>query len=208
MHQKLTYTTLALCLVTLLASPSQAMNPRKTPSSSSTTNVEHVPHFTITSSTYFYDERRVEITCYPDNHNLIVKDGDEVLTLNAEEKPHFKTDTGEDVVEYTGLATDQNADRSWARAEFAPGGYSPGHLHKERTEDYYVIEGQAKVIIDGVVHELSVADHIKIKPNQVHQVVNASEKDKLVIIVKCAAAWVPDDYHVVSEVGSLKNIKW
>jgi mannose-6-phosphate isomerase-like protein (cupin superfamily) len=121
------------------------------------------------------------------------------LTFEHKNKPSFNSQTGEIVTEYTGLAVDNNYEFSWAKAEFAPKGSSTSHMHKERTEDYYITSGVATLTIDGKAFKLSSGEHIKILPGQVHHVLNESEDEKLVIIVKCVPAWTINDFHLAEQ---------
>jgi mannose-6-phosphate isomerase-like protein (cupin superfamily) len=114
---------------------------------------------------------------------------DEALLLDETDKPCFSNEeTGEAVIEFTGLATDGRVDRSWAKAFYPADGYSPLHYHNERTEWYYVIKGQAKVIIDGIEQILTPGQFIKIQPKQQHQVFSVGES-ALEMMVKCVPAW-------------------
>ncbi|MBA2652990.1 MAG: cupin domain-containing protein [Tatlockia sp.] len=116
------------------------------------------------------------------------------LVYSEENKPRFKTEeTGEEVVEYSGAATDGNMDRSFAIAYFKQGAYSPNHHHNERTEIYFITAGEAKLIIDGEKHQLKAGDSITIKPGQKHQVFNIGD-GMLELIVLCTPAWVFSDH--------------
>lgn len=121
----------------------------------------------------------------------------ESLILDDTDKPHFVNEaTGETVIEYTGLATDKRADRSWAHAIFKKDGGSPKHYHNEREEFYYIISGQAKIVIDDVVSILSKGEFVHIQPKQHHQVFSIGD-DPLEMLVKCSPAWIFEDQHPV-----------
>ncbi len=130
-----------------------------------------------------------------------ISEGGENLKYDDVDQPVFDAQTGEKVIEYSGLATDKNAIRSWAQAIFEPEASSAKHFHKDRTEDYYVTSAsaRAKVIIDGVEKALSTGDHIEILPGQVHQVFNLSEERELSLFVKCYPSWAFEDHNVVNE---------
>ena len=124
-------------------------------------------------------------------------DTDEQLLLVEHSKPTFNNyQTGEQVLEFTGMATDKNKDRSWAKATFTAGAHSPLHYHNEREEWYYIIKGTAKVTLDGVEHILNTGDFVKIQRKQKHQVFNAGT-EPMEMMVKCAPAWVLSDQHEI-----------
>ena len=75
----------------------------------------------------------------------VIEEGSERLECSDEGKPIFPSDTGEKVIEYSGLAVDGNKDRSWAQAFFEPGCTSPAHSHTKLTEDYYITSAGAKL---------------------------------------------------------------
>jgi quercetin dioxygenase-like cupin family protein len=56
--------------------------------------------------------------------------------------------------------------------ELAPGGSSPHHDHPYEHENF-VVEGQGRVLMDGVWHPLKPGDIVFVPPNTVHQYANA-----------------------------------
>lgn len=127
---------------------------------------------------------------------LIIKIHNESMEFDETDKPKFDNTLGETVVEYSGLSVGDNSMRSWAKASYKPKAYSELHYHQDRIEDYYIISGHAKVIIDGEEHHLSCGDHIQILPEQEHKVVNESTQEELKLIVKCVPAWIKEDFHL------------
>jgi len=138
-----------------------------------------------------------------DNGEICIKtDAGKELSFDEKDKKIFKSTTGEAVTEYSGLATDGNAEISWAIAKFEPNGYSSHHYHKERTEVYYIVEGEAVITLDGEERKLVVGDRLTINPGQKHQVHNESTKP-LAIIVSCEPSWsYLDSHEVIPEVVS------
>jgi len=117
--------------------------------------------------------------------------------FNETDKKRFDQQSGESVIEYTGIETDGNTKQSWAIARFKPGGKSLPHYHSSRTEEYYITAGQGAVILDGKVCELKKGDHLKISPNSKHQVLNKSKNETLELIVSCTPSWTPKDFHIL-----------
>ncbi len=135
-----------------------------------------------------------------DGHISIITP-DETLSFDElEERRVFDNNKGETVIEYSGLASDGNTDRSLAKATYQAGGFSQLHYHVERVEDYYILEGRAQVILDGIAHELSVGDCITIPAQKNHEVHNiTTENGLLILIVKCTPSWIVEDYNLVNE---------
>lgn len=134
-------------------------------------------------------------------HGYIVKEGEQSLHFDRQDKPVFNYQTGKIVREFTGLATDKNEHRSWAEAVFDPnGGTAPGHFHKHRMVDYYIVLGNecAFAIVEGKKHPLTTGSHVRVLPNQINKVVNDSQTEKLVLLVKVEPSWAPEDHHLVT----------
>ena len=130
----------------------------------------------------------------PDGNTICLKalDG-QIKSFTKEGKPHFIPNTGEDVVEVSGNATDGKQDISWAIATFEVGGHSTRHHHNKRTEVYYITLGKANVVVDGKEHILSEGDVITILPGQIHQVFNNDSNMKMELVVSCEPSWVFED---------------
>lgn len=58
--------------------------------------------------------------------------------------------------------------------ELAPGGSSPHHEHPYEHENF-VVEGQGKVLMDGIWHPLKPGDIVFMPPGKVHQYANAGD---------------------------------
>lgn len=122
----------------------------------------------------------------------------EVIPFEEAGKPVFNNHLGETVMEFTGLASDGNPYRSLAQAQYAPHGYSLLHYHQTHTEDYYIIEGQAEVSLNGVLHPLSAGEQITIPAGTHHQVRNITRHQGiLMLVVKCEPAWTVEDLHFI-----------
>ena len=69
-----------------------------------------------------------------------------------------------------------------------PGGHSPLHSHPHEHLNY-IIEGNGKVIVDNLEHDLKKGDFVIVQPGETHQYKNVSSSNPLVMI--CA---VPKEY--------------
>ena len=137
---------------------------------------------------------------FNESEDIIIDLPGESATFNLKDKPTFKNSTGETVIEVSGLATDEREDRSWAIAFFEPNGHSNLHFHENRTENYYITNGKALIILGEESHVLSQGESIEIPPKTQHQVFNIGEEN-LEIIVRCSPSWIFADSHSVTEVS-------
>lgn len=65
---------------------------------------------------------------------------------------------------------------NFALVQFQPGQDFRAHYHNVMEEDFFILEGQVDVVVDGVVHNLRPGDLIHIGPGEVHYVKNAYDK--------------------------------
>ncbi len=130
--------------------------------------------------------------------SVVITVENQTVTYSEENKPVFRNDRGESVIEYTGLATTGETECSWAIAKFEPKGSSLYHYHQDHAETFYILYGKAIILIDEQEHILTASDHIKINRGQRHQVINISEDEQLVLIAKCEPAWSHQDVHFVN----------
>lgn len=125
---------------------------------------------------------------------LLFKSATANFYLADDNKPIIHSNTGEKIIE-SYLSTDDTVPSfSFAKISFKPGGFSALHHHVELTEEYYILQGKAQVIVDEVVHVLDPGGHIKILPGQKHQVINQSIGSMLELLVYCTPAWQQKDH--------------
>ena len=60
----------------------------------------------------------------------------------------------------------------FALVQFGPGEDFPAHYHNVMEENFFILEGEVDIVVDGVVHHLAPGDLIHIEPGEVHYVVN------------------------------------
>jgi mannose-6-phosphate isomerase-like protein (cupin superfamily) len=73
------------------------------------------------------------------------------------------------------------------------GKLSPRHYHRVLEETYFVLQGKARMIIDGREFTLEPGEACLIMPGEVHQVFNDQE-EALEFLVFCTPPWTPDDF--------------
>ena len=65
---------------------------------------------------------------------------------------------------------------NYALVQFTPGTDFTNHYHKIMEENFYVIEGEIDIVVDGTLHHLTEGQFIHIEPNERHYVINRSSK--------------------------------
>jgi len=63
---------------------------------------------------------------------------------------------------------------SFSVVKFQPGQDFNAHLHHVMEEDFYILEGEVDIVVDGVVHHISKGEMIHIEPGEIHYVINNS----------------------------------
>lgn len=63
---------------------------------------------------------------------------------------------------------------NFAIVQFQAGQDFKAHYHNIMEENFFVLEGEVDIIVDGVTHSLKSGDLIHIEPEEVHYVVNNS----------------------------------
>lgn len=64
---------------------------------------------------------------------------------------------------------------NFALVRFKPGEDFEAHYHNIMEENFYILEGEVDIVVDGVIHHLSPGQMIHIEPGEVHYVINRSE---------------------------------
>ena len=81
---------------------------------------------------------------------------------------------------------------SLAYVVIPPGFSSPAHYHNVSEETYYILKGEARMIIDGYEFMLSPGQACLIMPGELHQIFNDRKVD-LEFLAVSAPAWTSDD---------------
>lgn len=91
---------------------------------------------------------------------------------------------------------------NFAIVQFQPGEDFQGHYHEIMEENFYILEGEADIYIDGIKHTLKKGQLIHIEPNEVHYVINNS--NSVVKMVSTLAPYVEVDKIVTDNVVTPK----
>lgn len=63
---------------------------------------------------------------------------------------------------------------NFAIVQFQAGQNFPAHYHRIMEENFYILDGEVDIIVDGVLHHLSEGQFIHIEPGEIHYVINNS----------------------------------
>lgn len=61
---------------------------------------------------------------------------------------------------------------NFAIVQFQPGEDFQAHYHNEMEENFFILEGEVDIIVDGVVYTLVPGQLIHIEPEEIHYVIN------------------------------------
>ncbi len=65
---------------------------------------------------------------------------------------------------------------NFAIVQFMPGDDFQAHYHNIMEENFYIIEGEIDIVVDGVVNHLKAGQFIHIEPGEIHYCVNNYDK--------------------------------
>jgi len=63
---------------------------------------------------------------------------------------------------------------NFALVQFMPGQDFQAHYHEVMEENFFILEGNVTIVVDGQAHNLSAGQLIHIEPNERHYVINRS----------------------------------
>ncbi len=89
---------------------------------------------------------------------------------------------------------------NFALVQFMPGDDFDAHYHNVMEENFYIIEGEVDIVVDGKVNHMKAGDFIHIEPSEVHYCKNVSDKP-----IKMVSTLAP--YQEVDKV-SVENYKY
>ncbi|MBC2595531.1 cupin domain-containing protein [Ruficoccus amylovorans] len=95
---------------------------------------------------------------------------------------------GEEIYELIGRKSSGSTLHSLMRVTIKPGSHSRPHYHPMAEESYYLLEGRARIELDGEVMLLEPGDAALIRPGQHHQIWTVGD-EPLVFLIVAAPAW-------------------
>lgn len=70
---------------------------------------------------------------------------------------------------------------NFAIVRFNPGEDFKAHIHNVMEENFYILEGEVDIVVDGKMHRLTAGQFIHIEPKESHYVINNSSAPVLMI---------------------------
>lgn len=65
---------------------------------------------------------------------------------------------------------------NFALVQFQPGDDFKAHYHSVMEENFYVLEGEIVIVVDGTPHRLTPGQMMHIEPGEVHYCINTSDR--------------------------------
>ena len=65
---------------------------------------------------------------------------------------------------------------NFALVQFMPGDDFEAHYHNIMEENFYILEGEVDIVVDGKVNHMKPGDFIHIEPLEIHYCINVSDK--------------------------------
>ncbi len=107
-------------------------------------------------------------------------------------------ENGQVIYELIGRKASGTNIHSLVRIEFPAGSNSRPHYHPIAEESYYILQGEARLEIDGETCLLKSEDAVLIRPGQHHQIWALGD-EPLVLLLACAPAWELSDMVFLDE---------
>lgn len=77
----------------------------------------------------------------------------------------------------------EGSDLSVIEERVPPGGGERRHRHRVARQFFYVLAGEARIEVEGVVHRLRPGTGLHVAPGQAHELGNAGSEDLLFLVV-------------------------
>jgi N-acetylneuraminate synthase len=88
-----------------------------------------------------------------------------------------------------------------------PGQTNPSHHHESKTETFFILAGQATIVVDGRSHLLSKGQYIKVLPYEKHTII-APLNHEATVIEELSTHHVPNDsFYEDEEIQNATNRK-
>jgi len=79
----------------------------------------------------------------------------------------------------------------WGILILKPGGSLGDHYHKEVEETFYLLEGKARLLVDGTEYSGGAGDAFRLEPGEKHNIMNDSQSALRAVFIKCP--YKPED---------------
>ncbi|MCA9127877.1 MAG: cupin domain-containing protein [Planctomycetales bacterium] len=112
--------------------------------------------------------------------------------MNIDQAVPFTTVDGSEIRELLAHRNSVIRNQSLAEARLPVGGATAAHYHPLAEEIYYILEGHARMQIDGEVRQVRPGDAIAIPPGAIHQITNTSDRE-LKLLCCCSPGYEHED---------------
>jgi mannose-6-phosphate isomerase-like protein (cupin superfamily) len=112
--------------------------------------------------------------------------------VNRNDVEAFITKDGSEIREILAPRNSSLRNQSLAEARVSPGMNTIRHHHIESEEIYYILQGTAKIRVEGEEREVAEGDGIAIMPGQSHEIWNTGFKE-LVFLCCCSPSYHDED---------------
>jgi mannose-6-phosphate isomerase-like protein (cupin superfamily) len=109
-----------------------------------------------------------------------------------DDKHYFNTGYGEHIYHLASPEFGDLKHHSIVYVEVEPGKSSKKHYHPLVEETYYILSGDAEMILDDEVATLKPGQLVYVPPKAEHKITNLSLDNKLSFLAICATPWTPD----------------
>lgn len=116
-----------------------------------------------------------------------------MFVKNARDIPPMTSEHGETVREYMGASAGGTTQHSIAHITLDPGKASRKHYHPEAEESYFILSGEAQLVLEDATEILQPGDAVAIPTGAIHQIFNVSERNELVFLAICVPPWTPEN---------------
>lgn len=112
--------------------------------------------------------------------------------INRNKVNAFITKDGSEIREILSLGNSSLRNQSLAEARVSPGKATIQHYHIKSEEIYYILQGKAKIRVEGELRDVAEGDGIAIMPGQSHRIWN-SGAEELVFLCCCSPPYEDED---------------
>jgi mannose-6-phosphate isomerase-like protein (cupin superfamily) len=113
--------------------------------------------------------------------------------MSKERVAPIESQHGEVIYELVGRGTGQRTERhSVAYVVIPPGKSSLLHQHREAEESYYILQGEARMMLGGEEAMVAPGQVVLIPPEKPHKITNVGDSD-LAFLAFCVPAWEASD---------------
>ena len=112
--------------------------------------------------------------------------------INRNKVKPFISKDGSEIREILAPGNSSLRNQSLAEARVSPGKATIQHFHIKSEEIYYILQGKAKIRVEGEIREVAKGDGIVMTPGQRHEIWNTGSEE-LVFLCCCSPSYGHED---------------